>query len=100
MAEKNKFEHKPLSGLREYFDNVIRDQTLEPPGKKYTVEAGRQIYRDGKPWLYLGGCVEPKTKMHYYQPVEADRLVYVIVDMLNDGGYEFDDKELKWLKTK
>jgi hypothetical protein len=62
----------------------------------YTVEAGRQIYRDGKPWLYISG------NQGHYQPVEADALVYLVVDVLN-SGYVFNDSKgkppFKWVKS-
>lgn len=62
----------------------------------YTVEAGRQIYRDGKPWLYISGSIGYNGAFNY-MPVEADALVHLVVDVLN-SGYEFDDKNFRWVK--
>jgi hypothetical protein len=45
----------------------------------FTLEAGRQIYRDGEPFISIGR--EGKTA-----PIEADAMARVLVRMMN-GGY-------------
>jgi len=73
----------------------------QPKDPRYRVEAGRQIYRDGKPWLYIGGCRDEHGNS-LYNPCAADRLVYLVVDLLN-SGYEYDEssrdsREWGWKK--
>jgi len=68
---------------------------------KYTVEAGRNIYRDGKPWIYLGGRNGVNGGL-LYNPCEVDRLAYLIADLLN-GGWEYDEsspnhEDWRWIK--
>lgn len=46
--------------------------------KRFTVEAGRQIYRDGKPFISIGR--EGNTP-----PVVVDEMTHAIVALLNEA---------------
>ena len=52
---------------------------VEVSGDKYTVVAGRQIYKDNQPFIGIqkSGDTEPTT---------VDRMVHVIVGLLNKYG--------------
>lgn len=44
---------------------------------RYEVHAGRQIYRDGRPWLYINRPNDGAS------PTEADHMTHVICRLLN-----------------
>ena len=56
--------------------------------KRYTVEAGRQIYRDGKPFvsIHREGLGGPTEEDRGPSPTEADELTHVIAALLNRLG--------------
>jgi len=49
---------------------------FEEAGEKYTVEAGRSILMDGKPFIVI-------QRTGNIDPVEADNITHVIADLLN-----------------
>lgn len=56
----------------------------------FTVEPGRNIYRNGKPWVYIGGV------QGHYLPVEADALAHFIAETLDRLQPRFNSKTFKW----
>ena len=51
----------------------------EVSGDKYTVVAGRQIYKDNKPFIGIQKAGETN-------PTDADEITHVIADLLNKYG--------------
>ena len=59
---------------------------------KYTVEAGRQIYCDGRPFVSIGR--EGDT-----QPTTADALTHFVALLLNEYGEAFKDFHRKYMRN-
>ena len=50
----------------------------------YTLEPGRNIYRDGKPFVYISKCPYP------VEPSDADDFARLVVKLLRERGLSHD----------
>ena len=55
----------------------------------YTLEPGRWIYRDGRPFLFLQYGTDPQTSARTAQPQEADDFARRIVMLLSEAPAAF-----------
>lgn len=54
----------------------------------YTLEPGRWIYRNGKPFVYVTYGQDKATSVRTCEPVEADAIAREIVRLLNSEAHD------------
>ena len=50
---------------------------------RYTVEPGRAIFKDGKPFICIERDCDPRSREYVVSPIEADMVTHRICNLLN-----------------
>jgi hypothetical protein len=67
-------------------NQILSGKTRRGKGKRWTVEPGRSLYRDGKPAIQIVRDPVSMQSMNYQlSPHEVDVLTHRICSMLNRG---------------
>jgi hypothetical protein len=71
--------HSIANGVTLPFTSRTAKEATEKLNFRYTVEPGRNIYRNGIPFIYIQKAGETS-------PTEADMITHVIAELLNANG--------------